>query len=197
MDCAGRELGNIFVCHVREDPAVFNFGILSSGFIEVFAEAQKIVEHALGMCFGGLVIVFLGFSCRGFGLGLVCLGIQIDGSVGDFVEVGDNLRGLRCFGVQLAEVRGGDLERVEHEAGGFGVDGFIHQLMHDLSDGKLDGVGILEDGQSEVGTLAFFAEIDDDGTPILVVITIIFVAQGGRAALGSAGSDVLTTWCSE
>ena len=55
------------------------------------------------------------------------------------------------------EVRGGDLDGEEEEAGAFVVDLIAGDAVGDLGDGELDGVAVLEVGQRE----AFGGKIDD------------------------------------
>lgn len=49
----------------------------------------------------------------------------------------------------VMEVGGGDLQGVEHHAGGFAADPAGGQQAHDLGERGLDGGGILEWGKKE------------------------------------------------
>jgi len=94
----------------------------------------------------------------------------------------------------VAEVRGGDLQGVEHEARAFAVDLAGDQQAHDFGKRLLDGVGVLEYGQGErefvAVTRAFGAKCEALFVPALVVVAETVVAHGGRAALGAIHHDV-------
>jgi len=53
------------------------------------------------------------------------------------------------FEFHVAEINGGGLQGVEQEAGHFGFELAGEDEAHDLHEGDLDGVGVLEDGQGE------------------------------------------------
>ena len=80
------------------------------------------------------------------------------------------------FEIDSAEVRGGGLQGVEQEAGGFAVQLAAEDQAHDLHERDLDGVGVLEHGQVERGAGAAGAVgVEDDAgfLPILMEITIV------------------------
>lgn len=64
----------------------------------------------------------------------------------------------------VAQVGRGDLEGVEQVSGFFGVEIARDDQAHDLHDGDLDGMGVLEDRQCE-GELSLGA-INGDGWPM-------------------------------
>jgi hypothetical protein len=105
-------------------------------------------------------------------------------------------RVTRRFEGGLREVGGGDLQRVEHQAGGFVIDLTGGQQAHDLGKRELDSVGILEDGQV-VGCVAIAAgavgiEFEALFALALVVVAEAVVADGGRSARRAIGHDVQT-----
>src|SRR5207237_9798911 len=50
-----------------------------------------------------------------------------------------------------AQVGGGDLQAIEQQAGGDGVHLAADDHAHDLPEGELEGVGVLEHGQYKLG----------------------------------------------
>jgi hypothetical protein len=62
---------------------------------------------------------------------------------------------------EAAKVGSGNLQSVEHEGGGFGLDGFVGESAHDLKNGELQAGGILEDGNGEVLRLAVGGVVED------------------------------------
>jgi hypothetical protein len=68
-----------------------------------------------------------------------------------------------------AQVGGGDLQAIEQQAGGFGVHLAADNHAHDLSEGDLDGVGVLEHGQNKLAcdVMGGVAEVNTEGAPFL------------------------------
>jgi hypothetical protein len=107
-----------------------------------------------------------------------------------------------------AEVGAGGLQGVEEEAGGFGVDLSGNDQAHDLHEGDLDGVGVLEDGEIDGGGAAagrFQAgvvcsiifksiEIELDALVVVALVEVaeLVAAKGGTSALRAVDLDVLT-----
>lgn len=94
----------------------------------------------------------------------------------------------------MLEVGGGDLQGVEHEAGGFAVDLAGSQLAHDLAERDMDGGGILERGEGE-RRVALFARVVGVASEVLFVLALVVIAEtgvahGGRSAVGAAQHDV-------
>jgi len=90
-----------------------------------------------------------------------------------------------------AEVEGGGLEGVEEEPGGFGVELAGEDEAHDLHEGDLDGIGVLEDGHGETewgGGRGVQGNVL--ALPFFVKETVAALAQSGGAALGAIGFDV-------
>ena len=86
------------------------------------------------------------------------------------------------------------MQGVEEEAGFLAVDLVLQEKAHDLTDGGLDGGGILEDRKlddAEVLALLLRVEIDELGCPVLMEVTAALVAHRWRVALRSVGLDVL------
>ena len=65
---------------------------------------------------------------------------------------------------------------------------------HDLPEGDLDGVGVLEHGQNKLGcdVMGGVAEVNSGHAPAIVEVAIFDVAHGGGTALRAVGFDVLT-----
>ena len=100
------------------------------------------------------------------------------------------------YGLEIgaAQVERRGLQGVEQEAGGFVVDLVGDQQAHDLHEGDLDGVGVLEDGQVEGRRgLAGLGGIDDDAlvVPLFMKETEAAIANRGRSALRPIDLDVL------
>jgi hypothetical protein len=112
----------------------------------------------------------------------------------DGVEIGYYILGRGRF-LHLFEVRGGDLEGVEHESGGFRADGLVEQALHGLGESELDGVSVFEDGDDHDQGTFLLAEVDDGGTPGLMVVAESPLLESGRSTTGSGGSDVLANRC--
>jgi hypothetical protein len=128
-------------------------------------------------------------------------GSHAEGSFGNLVGIDDNVSGIRCLRFHALEVCGGDLEAVEGDSSGPEIDFLLKDHLGDLANDELDGVRVLENGQRDVagmtGGKPIFVALDILGTGLAVVVAELLSAESGRAALGSAGFDVLTTWCKE
>ena len=89
----------------------------------------------------------------------------------------------------MLEVGGGDLQGVEHQAGGLGVDLIGDEQSHDLGERELDGVGVLENRKGERMIAAVAGAIGMESEKLfklaLVVIAETVVAHGGRSAPGA------------
>jgi len=118
----------------------------------------------------------------------------VEGGLGYVADIEDYVVGAgREAG--HAEVGAGGLQGVEEEAGGFVVELSGDEEAHDLHEGDLDGVGVLEDGECEGGdaaTGAVGAELDAFVLESLVEITEAVAAQGGRSALSAVDFEMLT-----
>jgi hypothetical protein len=170
LDCAGRK--------------VFAVGLLILVGILVGVLAGLVG----GVYLGSLLIVIRWFDGSfGYGFGV------------HSCEIGDNLFWLRLFEFHALEIRRGDLERVEQEAGGFPFDSLLQDHLHDLANDGLNGVRIFKNRQDDFAgrVLPLGVTFDGQGTILLMVETKTFFAESGRAALGSADLDVLATSCSE
>ena len=133
---------------------------------------------------------------------LIFAGSLIEGSLRygfgiDSFEIGDNLGWLRLFEFHALEIRRGELERVEQEAGGFALDSLLQDHLHDLANDGLNGVRIFKNRQGDFAgrVLSLGITFDGQGTILLMVETKTFFAESGRAALDSADLDVLATSC--
>jgi hypothetical protein len=85
------------------------------------------------------------------------------------------------LGADLFDVGGGDLESVEEQAGLLGVDLVVHDGPHDLHQGELDGVAVLEEGDVGLVTLA----------DTVVEVEEVFASEGRGAAADSVEFDVV------
>jgi hypothetical protein len=114
-------------------------------------------------------------------------------------EIGDNLLWLRLFEFHALEVRRGDLERVEQEAGGFPLDSLLQHHLHDLANDGLNGVRVFKKRQGDFAGRVLYVGValDGPGTVFLVIETEILAAESGRTTLDSADLDVLATSCCE
>ncbi|MFZ1919037.1 MAG: hypothetical protein WAU58_15795 [Terriglobales bacterium] len=82
----------------------------------------------------------------GFAIGFrFCL--RFDSGV-DF-GAGDDLFGLWLLALEALEIGGGDLQRVENEAGFFVVDSVLKDEFNDLPESELDCVRVFKNGQGE------------------------------------------------
>ncbi len=93
------------------------------------------------------------------------------------------------------------MQAVEQEAGGFAVDLAGDDEAHDLHEGDLDGVGVLEDGEfDDDGATAGAVLLEAVEVELKALLLVAFVevtefvaAQGGRSALGAVNLDVLAS----
>jgi hypothetical protein len=95
----------------------------------------------------------------------------------------------------VLEVGGGDLQGVEHQAGGFAVDLAGGQQTHDLSERDLNGVCVFKGGMEGDITVvadAIGLEFEALFALALVVVAERAAAHGRRPAVGAIGHDVLT-----
>src|SRR5437879_3039885 len=78
-----------------------------------------------------------------------------------------------------AQVGGGDLQAIEQQAGGFGVHLAADDHAHDLPEGDLDGVGVLEHGQNKLAcdVMGGVAEVNSGHAPATMEVAIFAVAQ--------------------
>ena len=118
-------------------------------------------------------------------------GVLFQTVVSDGAGIDDD--GLMAIGGERhpAEVERGGLERVEEEPGGFGVELASKDEAHDLHEGDLDGIGVLEDGHGETergGGRGVQGNVL--ALPFFVKETVAALAQSGGAALGAIGFDV-------
>jgi hypothetical protein len=94
----------------------------------------------------------------------------------------------------VLEIGDGDLQGVEHEAGGFAVELAGGQESHDFGERELDGIGVLKNGKAErgVATVARTVGVEFDALFVLapVVVAEAVVAHGRRSALGARHHDV-------
>jgi hypothetical protein len=109
------------------------------------------------------------------------------------------------FEAGSGQIDAGGLQGVEKESGGLGVELAGDDEAHDLHEGNLDGVGVLEDGQIDGDVAAatgVFREIVVEAIGIerdaLFVMTFVEVtetvaAESGRSALRAVDLDVLTS----
>ena len=95
----------------------------------------------------------------------------------------DDDSGLECFlKAGVTQIAGGNLQCVEQHAGSFSIELTVEQQAHDLHEGDLNGVGVLEDGQVERGTaVARFGGVNDDAllVPALVKETKTIAFERG------------------
>jgi hypothetical protein len=100
------------------------------------------------------------------------------------------------FQLGVLEVDGGDLQGVEHEAGGFVVELAGGQEAHDFGEGELDGIRVLENGKTEGGVAAVAGAVGVEFEALfvlaLVVVAETVVAHDGRSALGARHHDAET-----
>jgi hypothetical protein len=97
------------------------------------------------------------------------------------------------FEVEVLQVAAGGLQGVEEQASGLVVDAAGEQQARDLHQGKLDGVGVFEWRQVEQGDGGAFSRIAKAVSlaPLIVEVTELLGAQGGRAELVAIDLDVL------
>lgn len=86
------------------------------------------------------------------------------------------------------------MQGIEEEAGGFGIELAAGEEAHDLHERDLDGVGVLEDGEDEIGAATAFAvgvQFDLLLLKAFVEEAETVVAKSGRSALGSVDFQML------
>ena len=78
-----------------------------------------------------------------------------------------------------AQVGGGDLQGIEQQAGGFGVHLAADDHAHDLPEGDLDGLGVLEHGQNKLGcdVMGGVAEVNSGHAPATMEVAIFAIPQ--------------------
>jgi hypothetical protein len=168
--------------------------IVGIGFVRVFVFTVLVVSFVL-------FAIRLAIFCLILLVGIVALAGgrpwgHAEWSFGDFFGFDDDLGGLGFFGLHLLEVAGGDLEGVESEAGVFAVNAAAEQELDDVAEHHLNGVGVLEGREHDAAVgIAVSVEVEfgGGGAVLLMVVTKVFVFDGGRAALGSTGLDMVTT----
>jgi hypothetical protein len=131
------------------------------------------------------------------------LGDGCEGAEG-FVE-DDLVDGFDGGGSGFGQVEAGDLERVEEQAGAFGVEHACGDALGDEGDGGLDGAAVFERGQVEPPQRARSARrgprveggegVAEGGLGFgfasgVVVVTKIFLAERFASATVSVGEDV-------
>jgi len=134
------------------------------------------------------VVVFIAFEV------FVVPDVRTELGFGYVADVEDDVVGAREE-LGQAEVGAGGLQGIEEEAGGFVVELSGDEEAHDLHEGDLDGVGVLEDGEFEGGdaaTGAVGAELDAFVLKAFVEIAETVSAQGGRSALSAVDFEMLT-----
>src|SRR5438105_4410490 len=77
-------------------------------------------------------------------------GLVADDAFGDAEQIYSDIPVI-WLKASAAQVGGGDLQGIEQQAGGFGVHLAADDHAHDLPEGDLDGVGVLEHGQNKLG----------------------------------------------
>lgn len=97
----------------------------------------------------------------------------------DCFRIDDGVRQARLEAGVL-KVCCGDLQGVEHQAGGFALDLAGGEQAHDLGEGDLDGIGVLKDGQV-VGSVAAIAGA------VGVEFEALFALAHGGSRMGSGG----------
>jgi len=115
----------------------------------------------------------------------------VDSVVGDGAGVDDDGFVNVGFEFHVAEINGGGLQGVEQEAGHFGFELAGEDEAHDLHEGDLDGVGVLEDGQGEgevVGQLG--VQLNALALPVFMQEAEAASAKSRGTALGAVGFDM-------
>jgi hypothetical protein len=129
--------------------------------------------------------LFEGFLV-GFGGGFAFGGEQAEVGVEDGFFYGFDGFAGGCFG----QVRRGDLQGVEEQAGAFGVEAAVGDSLGDEGDGGLDGAAVFEGGKLEGGqSVALFGQARGL-VGAVVVEAKIFFAETFAAAAVSVGEDV-------
>ena len=117
--------------------------------------------------------------------------VVADSSVGDRAGVDHDGFVEHGFELRVAQVGCGGLQGVEQEAGGFGLELAGEDEAHDLHEGDLNGVSVLEDGQGESKAVGRFGvQLDALALPVFVKEAETASAKSRRAALGAVGFDM-------
>jgi len=86
--------------------------------------------------------------------------------------------------IQAAEIRGRDLQGIEYHSGFFGLEAPVQQMFANQGDCRLDGDGVIEEGQVELN-LRDDPEVTDlfrRRAAVQVVVAELLTAKSGRAA---------------
>jgi len=120
-------------------------------------------------------------------------GLVADDAFGDAEQIYSDIPVI-WLKASAAQVGGGDLQGIEQQAGGFGVHLAADDHAHDLPEGDLDGVGVLEHGQNKLGcdVMGGVAQVNSGHAPATMEVAIFAVAQRRGTALRAVGFDVLT-----
>ena len=145
----------------------------------------------LGGC--GCLFFFHFFGVREIFFGPL---IAADGGLVDGAAVDDYVLDVSGLDVEVTQIEGSGLQGIEEEAGDLGVDLAGGEQAHDLHEGDLDGVGVLEDGEVEAGAaLAGAVAVKFDALFLKAFVeeaeTVAF--ECGRAALSSVNFEMLAT----
>jgi len=120
--------------------------------------------------------------------------VVADSSVGDRAGVDHDGFVEQRFELGVAQVGCGGLQGVEQEARGFGLELAGEDEAHDLHEGDLNGVSVLEDGQGESKVVGRFGvQLDALALPVFVKEAKAASAESRRAALGAVGFDMSAT----
>ena len=159
------------------------------GIAVVFGEAVVVIVlnfEAVAVFF----FLFLSFFLFFFEIAGVPL-VVADSSVGDRAGVDDDGFVEQRFELRVAQVGCGGLQGVEQKAGGFGLELAGEDEAHDLHEGDLNGVSVLEDGQGESKAVGRFGvQLDALALPVFVKEAKAASAKSRRAALGAVGFDM-------
>ena len=147
-----------------------------------------------------LLFVFFGFFGFGFGFFIFLFVVfaplvGVEGRIGYAGDVDHDALGVQGFEGGAADVGRGSLQAVEKQAGGFVIEVARDDKLQDLHEGDLDGLGVLEDGQVDGAGSCAARRINEEAVRYADIVKIAEAAgaEGGRAALGAVGLDVLTT----
>ncbi len=102
----------------------------------------------------------------------------------------DGLRGVGG-GLGFGEVEAGDLQAVKEQAGSAGVNFVGGDALEDFADAVLDRTAVLRIGEGEGGDSGFalFGVLEGLAGGV-VVVTKLFLPEGGAGAAVSVGEDV-------
>ncbi len=120
--------------------------------------------------------------------------VVVEVVVGDGAGIDDNLSAGTGLEFSVAEIEGSGLEGVEEEAGHFGFELAGENEAHDLHEGDLDRVGVLEDGQGEGGIVGQLGvQLDALALPVFMEEAEAASAKSRGTALGAIGFEMSTT----